>query len=353
MSWYREVFGRSAAATGTAPGRVNLLGEHTDYNDGFVLPTPLPLSTTVALAPGDGPHHRFYSSTLDQHLACPLEAGTCPGFGAYLLGSIRVIEETAGSLPPLDIAVASSVPVGAGLSSSAALEVATLRALCRFTGVSLDAPTVAKLAQRVEIAFAGVRCGIMDQMAASVGRPGHLLFLDTRSLEWREAPLPPGSEVLVVDSGVPRTLASSAYNDRRAACEAAARRLGVRALRDVDDLSSLDPLEELLARRARHVITENARVLEAARGVTAERFGILMNASHTSLRDDFEVSTPRVDILVGLLQETRGCFGARMTGAGFGGAVVALVAKGEARRVADEALTRYAAAGGQGRRLFP
>ncbi len=352
MTAFQQVFEDTPTTSGTAPGRVNLLGEHTDYNDGFVLPTPIPQQTTVDIGPAPDERHHFHSLNLDTLVSCHRNAESAPGFAQYLLGCIRVLEEIAGPIPPLRCAVASTVPLGAGLSSSAALEVAALRALCRFLDVSIDGVTLAHLAQKAEIRFAGVRCGIMDQMAASLGRPEHLLFLDTRSLEYRHIPLPTKTEILVIDSGVPRTLAASAYNRRRAQCEMAAALLHIPALRDAD-IRAVHSLPEPLRRRARHVITENLRVLEAARGISGTQFGALMNASHASLRDDFQVSSPGLDALVSSLQNTPGVLGARLTGAGFGGACVALVHAGKAIDIARTALSAYQHTGGAGRRLVP
>ena len=212
---------------------------------------------------------------------------------------------------------------------------------------------LAQLAQRAEIEYAGVRCGIMDQMASSLAGTQCALFLDTRTLDRRLVPLPPASAVLVLDSGVARTLAGSGYNRRRAECEEAARRLGVAALRDVSDISIADILPEPLRRRVRHVVSENARVLLAASCHDATEFGILMNASHASLRDDYEVSVPELDQLVGLLQAHPHVYGARLTGAGFGGACVALCEPQALREISETVLRDYSSAGFTGRVLVP
>jgi galactokinase len=276
-------------------------------------------------------------------------------FARYVHGCIAVTEEAGFPVPPLDLHVASEVPIGVGLSSSAALEVATLRALRTLLALPFDDVRIAQLAQRAEVAYAGVRCGIMDQMAASLADTRRALFLDTRTLARRLVPLPAGTDVLVLDSGIARELAASGYNARRAECEEAARRLGVPALRDVpaDALARLQTLPAPLDRRARHVVTENRRVLDAVDGVDAAGFGALMNASHASLRDDYEVSVPALDRLVELLQRCPDVHGARLTGAGFGGACVALCRAGSGEAVAARALAEYAAQGGRGRRLVP
>jgi galactokinase len=219
--------------------------------------------------------------------------------------------------------------------------------------LDIDDVRIAQLAQQAEIQYSGVQCGIMDQMASSLADTEHLLFLDTRSLDRQVIPFPSGAEVLVIDSGVPRTLAGSGYNQRRAECEEAAHLLRVKALRDITDPQAAEELPEPQRRRARHVITEDNRVLEALQGVSAERFGELMNASHASLRDDYEVSVPALDTLVAMLQETPGVFGARLTGAGFGGACVALVAAGKREAISRDVIERYGRSGHAGRILVP
>jgi galactokinase len=329
-------------ATAAAPGRVNLLGEHTDYNDGFVLPTAIPQHTRVSVENGESGFelHALGTRTRFSLVQPPTEQSV-----KYVYGCLKELQGEGIDVPPLVIRVESDVPMGVGLSSSAALEVATLRALRSFLGLRLDDVRIAQLAQQAEIRHAGVHCGIMDQMAASLAKPGRMLFLDTRSLERKVLPLPAASAIAVVDSGVARSLAASGYNERREQCREAAHALGVPALRDVDDVNDLDVLPEILLRRARHVVTENARVLRAVAAGTAAEFGSLMNASHDSLRNDYEVSTRRLDELVTLLRAQPAVFGARLTGAGFGGACVALCKAGEARRAAEAALAHYSGAG--------
>jgi galactokinase len=263
------------------------------------------------------------------------------------------VEATGVAVPPLRVFVTTTLPVGSGLSSSAALEVAMLRALRNLLGFTLDNVQLARIAQRAEIEYARVNCGIMDQMASSLCDERNMLFIDARTLEHRLVPLPPGTELIVIDSGVPRTLAASKYNERRAECEEASRKLGVRALRDVTDPAVVEALPEPLRRRARHVVLEDLRVLEAAQGASPERFGELMNASHDSLRDDYEVSIPELDQLVAALRAAPGVLGARLTGAGFGGATVALCRAGQAKQAAETALSTYNKAGRQGRILIP
>lgn len=253
----------------------------------------------------------------------------------------------------MNVYVQSTVPIGSGLSSSAALEVATLRAIRQLLNFSFDDLEIAQLAQQAEIHYAGVQCGIMDQMASSLADTQHLLFLDTRSLERHLLPFPQNTAIVVIDSGVPRTLATSGYNLRRMECQEAANLLGVDALREITEAQATAALPAPLNHRARHVVTENNRVLEAVTGVSPERFGELMNASHASLRDDYQVSIPALDTLVSLLQITPGVLGARLTGAGFGGACVALVAAGEEGAIANQVLEQYSHLGYHGKILVP
>jgi galactokinase len=350
---FERVFGRPPEAGGDAPGRVNLLGEHTDYNDGYVLPTAIPQRTRVDVARGAGPGFRLHAAEYGDTASFDLAAPPAEHHARYVFGCLRELADDGTVLPPLDLHLHSTVPIGVGLSSSAALEVATLRALRALLGLAIDDVAIARLAQRAEIAYAGVHCGIMDQMASSLADPDHMLFLDTRSLERLLLPLPAGGAVLVLDSGIPRRLADSGYNRRRDECREAARRLGVASLRDVEDPADVESLPEPLRARARHVVTENARVLEAVQGADAARFGALMNASHASLRGDYAVSIPELDALVGLLQSHPDVHGARLTGAGFGGACVALCEPGREAAVGASALAAYRALGHEGSQRVP
>jgi galactokinase len=350
---FEQIFGRAPDAVASAPGRVNLLGEHTDYNDGFVLPIAIAQRCEVALGRAARPGFELYSRELGATVRFGIDQAPGDAFAKYVFGCLREFAARfAGAVPEgLDIAVASDVPIGVGLSSSAALEVATLRALRALCRVELGDVEIARMAQRAEIEHAGVRCGIMDQMASSLAGLDRALFLDTRSLATQAVPLPEGSTILVLDSGLPRALAGSAYNRRRRECEAACLVLGVASLRELTGLGEVKRLPEPLRRRARHVVSENARVLRAASGVPANELGALMNASHASLRDDYEVSVPLLDRLVALLQAERRVFGARLTGAGFGGACVALCEAGATGAVAAAVLPAYGAEGGHGRVL--
>ncbi len=311
----------------TAPGRVNLIGDHTDYLGGLALPMAVDLATTVtAEVGGDRVVLRSdqQPGTVDLPICDPLEAlepATMPGWARYVAGVVAEVAPASGLVGK----VSSTVPVGAGLSSSAALEVAVALAL-GFRGSPLE---LAAACQHAEQLAAGVPCGIMDQLASAAGVTGHALLIDFSTLEVTPVPLPTGVEVVVVHSGQARTLAGSAYAERRAACEAAEALIGPLRKASETDVSRLtDPV---LARRARHVVTECSRVREMAAALGAGdpvTAGQAMVASHDSLRDDFEVSTPALDALVERLVATDGVFGARLTGAGFGGCAVALCEPG-------------------------
>jgi len=350
---FLAAFGRLPDAVAHAPGRVNLLGEHTDYNDGFVLPIALPQQTTVSLGRAEGAEFTLRSEGFARPLRFTLDRLPDEPFGRYVFGCLREIVDAGYAIPALDIHVASELPMGVGLSSSAALEVATLRALRALFALPIGDVRIAQMAQRAEIEYAGVRCGIMDQMASSLADTEHALFLDARTLATRLWPLPQGAAVLVLDSGMPRTLVTSGFNQRRSECEEACARLGVASLRDVRRLGQLESLPEPWRRRARHVVSENARVLRAADNADAAKLGQLMNASHVSLRDDYEVSIPELDQLVSLLQEHPAVHGAKLTGAGFGGACVALCDRERIGEVAIEVLGDYRRLGGRGRLLAP
>jgi galactokinase len=334
-----------------APGRVNLIGEHTDYHDGYVLPTVIPQRTRVHLQRRGDRRVRASSSTVGAAWE-EYEAGCeSPGRGwlDYVQGVTAMLARSGVAVPGFDVHIASTVPVGAGVSSSAALEVALLRALRTLLALDLDDLRLARIAQTVETEFVGAPVGIMDQMASSLGREGEALFIDTRSLAVERLPLPASIEIAVIDSGITHQHASGEYATRRRESFEAARLLGVGRLRDVDaaNLSPLNTLPPLLARRARHVITENQRVLAAVhelRAGNAARLGELFAASHVSMRDDYETSTPEIDVLVGIGERHPDIYGARLTGGGFGGAVVLLAASGKAgtatRKICEEYLNK-------------
>jgi len=339
--------GAVAVVRGDAPGRVNLIGEHTDYNGGFVLPTAIPQRTVVQLRPRDDRRVRVGSSAFGGEGPAEFTLGVetrTGGWIDYVQGGTWALADAGHALRGFDARIASDVPVGRGLSSSAALTVALLRALRIAFGLALDDVALALVAHRAEHDFVGVRVGVMDQMAASLADDRHALFLDARSLRCERLPLPAGATLLVLDSGVAHAHASGDYNTRRAECDAAAARLGVAQLRDVTDLARLASLPAPLDRRARHVVTENARVLEAVaalRGGDVAALGRLLVASHVSQRDDFAVSTPAVDVLVALACAEPGVYGARLTGGGFGGAVIALADPARGRPAAARIVAEY------------
>ncbi|WP_082521928.1 galactokinase [Ramlibacter sp. Leaf400] len=350
---FEQVFHGWPQAEAQAPGRVNLLGEHTCDHEGFVLPVAIPQQTRVAMRRNGRSHFRLYAANLPGTVEFTLEEDPGQHFASYVYGCLRLAREEGAEVPPLDIHVGSEVPTGMGLASRAALEVATLRCLRELLPFAVDDERIAQLAQQAEIQYAGERCGILDKIASSLGGTDEALLVDARSLERRAVPLPTGSQVLVLDSGVPRSQATSGCGQRRLECEEAARLLGVPSLRDVEHLEPIEALPEIPKRRARHVFTENARVLRAAACKDARAFGELMNASHASLRDDFEASTPELDLLVGLLQRQPGVYGARLTGPGFGGACVALCEAQAVHQVAQEVLAQYRQKGHAGRLLVP
>jgi galactokinase len=341
------------AVHAAAPGRVNLIGEHTDYNGGFVLPTAIPQQTRVELRPRSDQQVTAHSANASPAgrfaLGQEQRAGT---WFDYVQGVTWALREAGFRIAGFDVRIASDVPLGGGLSSSAALEVALLRAIRLAFDLQLPDADLARLGQRAENDFVGARCGIMDQMAASLADLRTALFLDTRSPEYAQIPLPAQAELVVIHSGVTHRIAvgatgQSEYNVRRAQCEEAAQLLGVPQLRDVTsaDLPRLATLPEAIARRARHVITEDERVLDAVDAMRAgdlQRMGELFYASHASMRDDFEVSTPEIDMLVGLARADGDVFGARLTGGGFGGAVVILARAGAGRDVGERVAKAYA-----------
>jgi len=341
MSWsYSEVaaeFGRCFGQRPTwivrAPGRVNLIGEHTDYNEGFVLPLAIDRAIWIALRPRSDRTVAVYSVDFQQQKEFSLD-GLRPcqdGWLEYLKGVAWVLQEEGFRLTGWEGILGGDVPQGAGLSSSAALELAAARSFAAVAGIPWDPVRMALLGQKAENRWVGVQCGIMDQLVSAAGQQGHALLIDCRSLQTEPVPLPAGTAVVVLDTGTRRGLVDSAYNERRRQCETAAQTLGVRALRDVD-LKQLeaaaDRLDPVTFRRARHVVTENARTLQAAEAMRRgdkDRLGQLMDASHQSLRDDYEVSSEALNRMVELARSHGACYGARMTGAGFGGCAVALI----------------------------
>jgi galactokinase len=331
-------FGGPPVWLARAPGRVNLVGEHTDYNEGFVLPMAIDRAAWIAFRPRpDGRVHLF---SLQFGEATEFDLGglskTGPAWAQYVKGVAWSLGEDGQALRGFEGVLAGDVPIGAGLSSSAAVELAAARALAASSGLAWEPKAMALRAQRAENSWVGMKCGIMDQLASAAAVAGSALLIDCRSLDTTLVPLPPAASVVVLDTSTRRALVDSAYNERRAQCEEAARGLGVTALRDVtpEELAgSVVALEATVRRRARHVVSENARTLaaaEAMRSGDAAALGRLLDASHKSLREDFEVSSPALEAMVACAQSDGAAYGARLTGAGFGGCAVALVHRAEA-----------------------
>jgi galactokinase len=349
LEHFRRVYSEPPSALVRAPGRVNLIGEHTDYNDGFVLPMAIDRATWIALRPRADRAVHIHALDYDAQGQFALDdlRKDKADWPEYIKGVAWALTEAGYTLHGWDGVIAGDVPIGAGLSSSAALELATARAFCAVSDFAWDVPQMAKLCQKAENQWVGVNSGIMDQMISAAGKADNALLIDCRTLEIALTPLPPGTVAVVMDTGTRRGLVGSAYNERRSQCESAAQFYGVVALRDL----SLDAfearaaeLDDLIHRRARHVISENERTLaacDAMRAGDAIRVGALMNASHDSLRDDFEVSSDALNVMVDIARNQAGCFGARMTGAGFGGCAVALVAASDAPVFVEQVEVAY------------
>jgi galactokinase len=335
---FREMFGTDLRIF-RAPGRVNLIGEHTDYNDGFVMPAAIGFYTWIAAAKREDRILEAYSDHFEEKITFSLDALDGPPrkhWSDFIRGVAATFEGAGHKLAGANLVIHTEVPLGAGLSSSASLEVATALALTVPAGIAVPRLELAKLCQAAENQYVGARCGIMDQFIASFGVSGSALMLDCRSLEYQLIPVPRDLRLVVCNSMVRHEHASGEYNRRRADCEAGVKLLaqhlpGIRALRDVG-IADLDKykhaLPETIYRRCRHVVSENQRVLDAAKALESgdpDGFGRLMYASHASLRDDYEVSCKELDLLVELASSSPGIYGARMTGGGFGGCTVNLV----------------------------
>lgn len=346
---FQKIFGTPPEVVVRAPGRVNLIGEHTDYNEGFVLPAAIDRYVWFAGRRRRDRSVRAHSIDFQDSAEFSLDANEKDAqhpWSNYLRGVSKFLEADGHRLSGADVVFGGDVPREAGLSSSAAVEVAATTFWQRLMNLRLDPVYVVKLSRKAENEFVGVPCGIMDQFISALGRQDHALFLDCRDLAHRHVPLRGEVKIVVCNSGVKRALAQSEYEVRLKQCRQAVAQLGtaglaVKSLRDVDvdDLETArDTLSEILLRRARHVVTENQRVLEAVKVLEdgdLERFGELMNASHESLRDDYEVSSKELDVLVEIAWQQPGVLGARMTGAGFGGCTVNLVRQEAAEAFAE------------------
>ncbi|WP_180966805.1 galactokinase [Cohaesibacter celericrescens] len=343
---FAKQFGRQAQAIVTAPGRVNLLGEHTDYNGGFVLPMPLTLEICVAIGSGLKPGWaKLYSQNFDTSAEVDLAGDKADEWTDFILGCFKLSEQNPDLTAGYCIAVGSTLPMGAGISSSAALEVATLRAIAALAGVDPDPVAIAKTARKVENEFIGMPCGIMDQFASSVGTRNMALFLDTQSLDYELAPLIPDHKIITLHSGVTHKLTDGSYEQRVKECNSACEKLGIGLLRDVGvaDLDRINAIGGVEAKRARHIVTDNQRVLDgvaALKARDAQAFGRLMSESHVSQKDDYEITVEETDELVDVAVQL-GALGARQTGGGFGGSIVALVKDQDVDRWCDAMTSRY------------
>jgi galactokinase len=340
-----------------APGRVNLIGEHTDYNDGFVMPAALDLYTYVAVGPRADRRLRIYSENLDESYDLDLDSihpGKSGHWSDYVRGVAGVLESSGHKLRGADLAIISEVPLGAGLSSSAALEVSTAWALLTNSRIDVDRNAIPQMCQQAEHLYPETKCGIMDQFISCHGRAGHALMLDCRSLDFQLLPVPSHVRLMVCNTMVRHEHASSGYNTRHRECEEGLQALkpvlpGIRALRDVTsaDLEQHRArLSPMIYKRVRHVVTENDRVemaTEALQEVDLARLGALMAGSHQSLRDDYEVSTRELDLMVELANDENGVYGARMTGGGFGGCTINLVDSAQAEAVQQKLAQNYEA----------
>lgn len=336
-SLFIEKFGYPASQVIQAPGRVNLIGEHTDYNDGFVLPCAIDYQTVIACAARDDRNVQVIAADYDNEtdefsLDAPILSNDRKPWANYVRGVVKHLQQRDASVGGANLVISGNVPQGAGLSSSAALEVAVGKAFQQLYHLPLDGAQLALNGQEAENQFVGCNCGIMDQLISALGKKDHALLIDCRTLGTKAVPMPQGVSVVIINSNFKRTLVGSEYNTRREQCETGARFFQQKALRDVslEEFNRVaHELDPVVARRVRHVLTENARTVEAAQALAKgdlARMGELMAQSHASMRDDFEITVPQIDTLVDIVKTTIGDKGGvRMTGGGFGGCVVALV----------------------------
>ena len=332
LTAYRERFGSEPTAVVRAPGRVNLIGEHTDYNDGFVLPMAIDRAIWMAIRLRDDDKILLHSVDFPDPVEFSLnDIQHRNGWGEYVAGVAWALKNAGYQLAGWEGVMLSNIPIGAGLSSSAALELAVARAFSVAGKWDFEPQNRALIGQQAENEWVGANTGIMDQMIIASAQANHALMIDCRDLSTQQIPLPAGIKIVIMDTATRHSHTDSGYNERREQCETAAAHFGISHLRDVT-LAEFnlvaDELDVLPGKRARHVISENERVLQAAQAMAvgdAQKMGLLMNASHTSMRDDFEITNDELNIMVELAQLESGCYGARMTGGGFGGCAVALV----------------------------
>lgn len=355
---FQKHYGSTPADYFRAPGRVNLIGEHTDYNDGFVLPAAIDYQTVIAAAPRDDGIVSIVAADFGEQTSAfsvrdEIQPDNAAPWSNYVRGVAWALKKRGFSLNGANLVIAGNVPQGAGLSSSASLEVAVGTTLAAYSQLPLDGKTIALVGQQAENEFVGMRCGIMDQFISALGQQDHALLIDCRSLDYRPVPIPPGTAIVIANSNVKRGLVDSEYNTRRRECETAAAHFGVPALRDVTPdvlarhAAELDPT---VAKRARHIVTENARTEAATAALTSGNLalmGQLMAESHRSMRDDFEITVPPIDALVEIVGAVVGREGGvRMTGGGFGGCIVALAPQALVDEVTWAIKTKYPAASG-------
>jgi galactokinase len=353
---FQKHFDEEPAIIIRAPGRVNLLGEHVDYNDGFVLPAAIDREVWIACSPSSAPHTTlvavdlnektsFSSETIPQKTA--IAGKPLPHWAKYPAGCAWSLGNAGFETPAMNAVFTSDVPRGSGLSSSAAVEMGFIMAWQALGGWEAEGMTRAQLGQRAENQYVGVNCGIMDQFASACGKRDHALYLDCRSLEWQAVELPDDIAIVIADTAVRRSLSNSAYNDRRSACEEAARLLGVKSLRDISVAEfhqKKNSLPVAIARRAQHVVEEITRTEQSVfllKNGNIKAFGRLMNECHESLRDLYDVSCPELDVMVRIARSLDGCYGSRLTGAGFGGCAVSLVEKSRAENFSKQLAERY------------
>ncbi|MGK8934997.1 galactokinase [Pluralibacter gergoviae] len=355
QSLFAEKFGYPATHVIQAPGRVNLIGEHTDYNDGFVLPCAIDYQTVISCAPRQDRTVRVIAADYDNQtdefsLDAPIIAHDTQQWSNYVRGVVKHLMKRSDKFGGVDMVISGNVPQGAGLSSSASLEVAVGTVFQQLYHLPLDGAQIALNGQEAENQFVGCNCGIMDQLISALGKKDSALLIDCRSLGTKAVPMPQGAAVIIINSNFKRTLVGSEYNTRREQCETGARFFQQPALRDVtlDEFNAVaSELDPLVAKRVRHVLTENARTVEAADALAKgdlARMGVLMAESHASMRDDFEITVPQIDTLVEIVKAAIGDKGGvRMTGGGFGGCVVALVPEALVDTVRDAVSAQYEA----------
>ena len=360
LNFYENKYGNAPEYLVRAPGRVNLIGEHTDYNEGYVMPLAINYAVWIAFSQITEPEVRLHSIDFDQSVIISInnELTKGEGWSEYLKGLINIYKHSKFKIFGWKGIIAGNVPIGAGLSSSAALTLALTRVFAKVSKLDWEPRKMAKICQLAENQWVGVNCGIMDQMISASGQEDHVTLIDCRSLKTTPVPLPKEVRVVILDTCTRRGLVGSAYNERRKQCESVASYFGKNTLRDVSYIQldeAKTKIDPIIFKRARHVVKENERVLDCAESLRLENLehvGKLMNASHISLRDDFEVSSNALDLIVESALKAPGCFGARMTGAGFGGCAVALVETKKTEVFVKKVLDSYQTSSGKKALLY-